>query len=63
MIYNSGLFDKICEVINPKDLQWIDQAVVETVANIYSYKNSILGILETIKTDYKDVEFDAVKIQ
>ena len=63
MIYNSGLFDKVCELINQKDLEWINQAVEETVKSIYSYKNSVLGILETMKTDYSNLELDASKIQ
>lgn len=62
MIYNSGLFNEVCKAINEKDLNWINQAVQETVESIYSYKNSVLGILNTIKENYDNVELDATKI-
>ena len=34
-----------------------------TIDNIYAYRNSAFGILDTISTDYKDLEFDAEKLQ
>ena len=63
MIYNNGLFDSICEKINKKDLEWIHQSVQETVQSIYAYKNSVMGILDAIKNNYSNLEFDAKKIQ
>ena len=37
-------------------------ADVETVDSLYSYKHSVLGILETVKEDYSDAEFKAEDI-
>jgi hypothetical protein len=30
-----------------------------TIDNVYKYKNSIVRILDTISTDYSNLEFDA----
>ena len=35
----------------------------ETVQSIYAYKNSVMGILDAIKNNYSNLEFDAKKIQ
>lgn len=63
MTYNNGLYEEVCKLIDEKDLRWIDQAVDETVKSIYAYKNSFLGVLDVIKTDYSNMELDAMKIQ
>ena len=34
-----------------------------TVAAFYSYRNSALGILETMKTDYSNLDLDIEKLQ
>ena len=34
-----------------------------TIDNIYKYKNSAMGIMETIASDYSDLNFDATEIQ
>jgi len=31
----------------------------KTAQNIYEYRNSIYGILDAMKTDYSNLEFDA----
>ena len=58
----SGLYAEIYNNIDEKDLNWINRAVEETVQSIYTYKNSVLGILHTIKEDYGNLELDANKI-
>ena len=62
LICNSGLYQEIYSSINENEVKWINQAVEETVQSIYSYKNSVLGILHTIKEDYSNLELDASKI-
>ena len=46
----------IGESINPYEYQKIRQWVNELINSIYSYKNSVLGILDVISTDYKDLD-------
>lgn len=40
-------------------LGWID----ETIKAFYTYRNSVMGIMEQISNDYKDLDFNATTIQ
>ena len=64
LLVSSGFSGKIIgESINPYEYQKIRQWVNELINSIYSYKNSIFGILDTISTDYKDLDLNALKIK
>ena len=59
LLVSSGLSVKIFEQINPYEYNQIKSWVLETVQSIYSYAQSVLGILETVNNDYKDADFNA----
>ena len=59
----SGFANKIIEAIPESELRFIFNGVIETIENIYAYRNSAMGILDNISTDYKNLELDASKIQ
>ena len=40
-------------------LGWID----ETIEAFYKYRNSVLGILDTISADYSNLSLDATNLQ
>lgn len=61
-IVSSGLFDQIVHEIDPGDWAAIQQDVWDTIKNIYDYRNSALGILETISTDYGNLKLEANEI-
>lgn len=61
-IVSSGLFDQIVREIDPSDWAAIQQDVWDTIKNIYDYRNSALGILETISTDYGNLKLEANEI-
>ena len=63
LLVSSGLSVKIFEQINPYEYNHIKSWVLETVQSIYSYAQSVLGILETVNNDYKDADFNAEQIQ
>ena len=64
LLVSSGFSGKIIgEIINPYEYQKIRQWVNELINSIYSYKNSVLGILDVISTDYKDLDLNALKIK
>ena len=62
LFVSSGLSKEIFDRINPYEYAQIKAWVNETVNSLYSYKHSVLGILETIKEDYSDAEFKAEDI-
>ena len=60
---SSGLIKMVINAI-PSDeytdlITWID----DCIDSIYAYKNSALGILDTISEDYKNLDLDANAIQ
>ena len=63
LFVSSGLSGKIIgETINPYEYQQIQKWIHETINSIYNYKNSVMGILDTISTDYSDLKLDAETI-
>ena len=59
---SSGMFDDIVKII---DSEWseIQEDTWSTINNIYNYNNSVMGILDTLTTDYDNLNFDATEIQ
>ena len=63
LFVSSGLSGKIIgETMNPYEYKQLQQWVHETINSIYSYKNSVMGILDTISKDYSDLNLEATDI-
>ena len=62
ILMSTGIFEEIVNIIHS---DWIEikQDVWDTINNIYSYKNSVMGILDTISADYSNLNLDATEIQ
>lgn len=63
LVSSSGLIDEILKNIPQKELNYLQTGLNETIQAIYTYRNSLLGILENIKEEYSDMELDATEIQ
>lgn len=63
ILVSTGIFTDIIDCIREKDWSEIQENVWATIKNIYDYKNSIMGILENISTDYSGLSLDAAEIQ
>lgn len=63
IILSSGLYDKILETMPTEEFDYIDVSAHATIRNIYNYKNSAMGILSTITTDYSSLNLDADEIK
>lgn len=59
----SGFAEKVLDNIPAMDYNFIHRSVTKTIKNIYQQKNSALGILESISTDYSNLNLDASEIQ
>ena len=59
----SGFAEKVMDNIPTEDYCFIHESVIKTIKNIYKQKNSALGILESISTDYSNLNLDASEIQ
>ena len=63
ILVSTGIFTDIIDVIREKDWKEIQENVWSTINNIYQYNNSVMGILDTLKADYNNLDFDATEIQ
>ena len=63
MLISSGL---VCEVINAipeAEYHEVICGVEDSINAVYAYRNSIMGILDTVGQDYSNLNFDATEIQ
>ena len=63
LLVSTGIFTDIVNCIREKDWSEIKECTWQTIENIYKYKNSVMGILDNISTDYSNLNLDASEIQ
>lgn len=63
LLEENGLIDEIISYIPKEEYDFIIKGIDETVDAVYTYNNSILGILESVSQDYSNLEFDAEDIK
>ena len=63
LVVSSGLVNKVTDLIPEEELDEVINGVAQSVKAIYTYRNSVLGILESISQDYSDLNLDATEIQ
>ena len=63
LVVSSGLVNKVTDLIPEEELDEVINGVAQSVKAIYAYQNSIMGILDTISTDYSNLNLDASEIQ
>lgn len=62
-LITSGLWDETKNHIPKEEFDAIQIAADITLDNIYTYKNSALGVMEAIVRDYDELDLDAEKIR
>ena len=63
LVVSSGLVNKVTDLIPEEELNEVINGVAQSVKAIYTYRNSVLGILESISQDYSTLNLDATEIQ
>ena len=63
LFIGNGLDTDILRAIPKSELKFIFDITEKTVESIVQYKNSAVGILETISKDYSNLKFDATELQ
>lgn len=63
MVISTGLYNAIIEAIPNDEFVSLNNAIVNTIDAFYRYRNSVVGILENISTDYSNLNLDASAIQ
>ena len=62
-LYSSGWLNKIMEAIPEDEREIIENGIYETVDAYYNYRNSVMGILDTVSQDYSDLNLDMTELQ
>lgn len=60
---SSGWMKQIYNVIPLEEQGLLYGGLIETIENYYKYRNSVLGVIENISTDYSDLNLDIGALQ
>lgn len=63
LIVGNELWEKIWDLMLASEKAYLETCLYKTIKSIYEYKNSVMGILETISQDYNDLNLEAQEIQ
>lgn len=62
-LYTNGVIGEVVKAIPDKEVNTIITGVHDTLEAWYKYQNSVLGVLNTVKQDYNDTDFDITHLQ
>jgi hypothetical protein len=57
-LISSGAWDIIREAIPPQELGQVQWGIGSCIESIYKYRNSVLGVLDAIQSDYNETKLD-----
>lgn len=63
LLEENGIIDKIIAAIPEIEYEFLINGIDKTIDAVYDYRNSVLGILDVIKTDYSNLDLEATEIQ
>lgn len=58
LLKENGVLDKVRDAIPSEEYYSLYDDTLNCISEIYKYKNSVLGIMDTIRTDYNEVGSD-----
>lgn len=62
-VVSTGFYDRVIEAIPYDEINSLIVAISDTIDAFYRYRNSVVGILENISSDYSNLNLDASAIQ
>lgn len=63
LIIGSKLYQQILELIPTEEYDDLIVSIETSIKAVYDYQNSVMGILDTISSDYSGLNLDASEIQ
>lgn len=63
LVVSSGLYKEIICAIPHTEIESLQCYINSTIDAVYKYRNSIMGLLENITTDYSNLNLEATEIQ
>lgn len=62
LIESSGFAKEVLKNVPEEEIKYVSEGIDKTIESIYEYKNSLMGILQQVSQDYKNLNLDANKI-
>jgi hypothetical protein len=62
-VVSTGFYNRVIEAIPYDEINSLIAAISDTIDAFYRYRNSVVGILENISSDYSNLNLDASAIQ
>ena len=63
LVISTGLVKEVVNAMDETEYDDLLSAIQRSVDAVYSYRNSVFGILDSITTDYSNLNLDATNIQ
>ena len=63
LVISSGLVSRVIMAIPKEEYDEVLNGIKSSIEAVYKYRNSVLGILDAISTDYNTLNLDATEIQ
>lgn len=63
LVISSGLYDEVLNRIPESEMLYLESTLMETVESIYTYHNSVMGILERVSNDYSNLSLEATELK
>ena len=63
LLLSNGIYNDVIDSIWSEDIEEIQSATIQTIKNIYDYRNSVVGILDIVTADRESLNFDAIGLQ
>ena len=60
---SNGIITQVVSVIPEEEYHFLIDGINDTIQAVYTYRNSVLGILDTVSQDYSNLNLDATEIQ
>ena len=63
LLKGNKIIEKVINVIPEAEYKNLIDTINKSIESIYNYKNSVMGILETVSTDYSNLDLNISKIR
>lgn len=63
LVIGSGLYSKIIDLIPTEEYYDLLNTIQESIKAVYTYQNSVMGILDNVVNDYSNLDLNASDIQ
>lgn len=63
LLVGNEVWEKVWDKMLKSEKEFLMTCMYKTISSIYEYKNSVMGILDTISTDYSSLNYDVEALQ